>query len=71
MSKPFNIESYQTKKKEKNLKRLVERYYGKQALLATWEEQNPGEVKYRNELKRQIQGYKRDILTRTGEEPLG
>jgi hypothetical protein len=65
----IDIASYQAKKKEKSFKRLMERYLGKRELLATWDEYPGEDLKYRNDLKRRVTGHKRDILTRSGENP--
>jgi hypothetical protein len=56
-----------TKRKQAKMERLVERYEGKRALLATWEQSELLDPDYRNDLKKRVNGHKCDIIYRGGE----
>jgi hypothetical protein len=57
-------DSYHAAKKKRKLERLVERYYGKLALLNAWEERPDADIDYINDLKRRIRTYKNDLTYR-------
>lgn len=50
------------KKKIHDDKAMIERYEGKQALLATWEKFIGLDRSYRNGLKRRVDHYKRELV---------
>jgi hypothetical protein len=56
-----------TKRKQAKMERLVERYEGKRALLATWEQSELLDPDYRNDLKKRVNSHKCDIIYRGGE----
>jgi hypothetical protein len=51
-------------RKAQKMKLLAERYYGKQALLQTWEQYPGVDTEYRNDLKRRIHKHRLDLTYR-------
>jgi hypothetical protein len=55
---------YQSKKKKRNLEKLVERYYGKLALLEAWEARPDADPDYIRDLKARLRTHKNDLTYR-------
>jgi hypothetical protein len=56
--------SYQTERKKRKLEKLVERYYGKLALLQAWEAHPNPDPDYIRDLKARLRGHKNDLTYR-------
>jgi hypothetical protein len=57
-------DSFHAGKKKKSMERLVEKYYGKLALLQAWEERDDADPAYIRDLKAKIRMYKNDLIYR-------
>jgi hypothetical protein len=56
--------AYHAAKKKMKLERLVEKYYGKLALLQAWEGRRDADPAYIRELKVKVRMYKNDLTYR-------
>ena len=61
-------DSYHSAKKKAKLEKLVERYYGKLALLQAWENDPNPDLEYIRDLKAKIRTYKNDLIYRGHDE---
>lgn len=57
-------DSYHSAKKKAKLEKLVERYYGKLAVLQAWEQSGNPDTEYIRNLKARIRTYKNDLTYR-------
>lgn len=55
---------YHAAKRKKSFERLVERYYGKLALLQAWEGRDNADPAYIRDLKARLRMYKNDLTYR-------
>ena len=60
--------SLNVERKKKALEKLVERYYGKLALLQAWENDPNPDLNYIRDLKKRIRTHKNDLLYRGHDE---
>lgn len=60
--------SLNVERKKKALEKLVERYYGKLALLQAWENNPNPDLNYIRDLKKRIRTHKNDLLYRGHDE---
>lgn len=58
-------------KKKKNLEKLVEKYYGKLALLQAWEASGDVDPDYIRDLKARLRTHKNDLIYRGHDEDVG
>ena len=56
--------SINVERKKKALEKLVERYYGKLALLQAWESNPNPDLNYIRDLKKRIRTHKNDLIYR-------
>lgn len=55
---------YHAAKKKKSFENLVERYYGKLAVLQAWEQSGKPDTDYIRDLKARLRGHKNDLVYR-------
>ena len=65
---PILLDSINNKRKKASLEKLVEKYYGKVALLQAWEGRDDADPIYIRDLKAKIRTYKNDLTYRGHDE---
>lgn len=61
-------DSYHAAKRKMKLEKLIERYYGKLALLEAWEGKPDADHEYIRDLKARIRTHKNDLIYRGHDE---